>query len=376
MPVFNSRSFRDHEQVVFCSDRVTGLKAIIAVHSTALGPATGGTRFWDYGAIYKSVPVDVAESRAEEDAVYDVLRLSRGMSYKNAMAGLRLGGGKSVIIGAPKTLGTDDLMRAFGRNVNRLGGNYYAAEDVGTSPAMLAAASEATEYVCGLEGGEFGTGDPSPHTALGVFVGIEAAVRHRLNKTDLKGIRVAIQGLGHVGQYLARHLLDAGADLIVTDIVEDNINAVKAMGDVTVVKPEGIHAVDCDVFAPCALGGGLNRKTIPEIKATVIAGAANNQLEREGVEDEDLRRRGALYAPDYVINAGGIISVESEVYKERLDEDARRAKVLRIGDTLSRIFEASDRQERPTGIIANEMAEDIIRSAGEAKLAATPAAAE
>lgn len=371
MPVFDSRSFRNHEQVVFCSDEATGLKAIIAVHSTALGPATGGTRFWDYAAIHRrSAPIDVAETRGEQDAVYDVLRLSRGMSFKNAMAGLRLGGGKSVIIGNPKELGTAELMRAFGRMVNRLGGSYYAAEDVGTSPDMLAAASETTDFVCGLEGGDFGTGDPSPHTALGVYTGIKSAVMHRLGKPSLNGVTVAVQGLGHVGQYLVDHLRAEGAKIIVTDIVDANIQAVLDKGEATVVAPDAIHAVDCDVFAPCALGGVLNPKSLGDIKATVIAGAANNQLETEGVEDEELRKRGILYAPDYVINAGGIISVESEVYKEKMDAAARETKVLRIGETLTKIFNASDKEGRPTGVIANEMAEDIIRRANEAKLAA------
>ncbi|WP_417449637.1 Glu/Leu/Phe/Val family dehydrogenase [Kordiimonas sp.] len=370
MPVFDSRSFRNHEQVVFCSDEASGLKAIIAVHSTALGPATGGTRFWDYAAIHRrSAPIDIAETRGEQDAVYDVLRLSRGMSFKNAMAGLRLGGGKSVIIGNPKELGTPELMRAFGRMINRLGGSYYAAEDVGTSPDMLAAASETTDYVCGLDGGDFGTGDPSPHTALGVFEGIKASVKHRLGKDNLNGVRVAVQGLGHVGQYLVDHLRGAGAKVIVTDIVEANIQAVLDRGDAEVVSPDVIHAADCDVYAPCALGGTLNPKTLGDIKATIIAGAANNQLETEGREDEQLRQRGVLYAPDYVINAGGIISVESEVYKEKVSSAAREEKVLRIGETLTKIFNTSDKEKRPTGVIANEMAENIIRKANEAKLA-------
>jgi leucine dehydrogenase len=370
MPVFSSRSFKNHEQVVFCADEATGLKAIIAVHSTALGPATGGTRFWDYAAAHrKMAPIDVAEERGGQDAIYDVLRLSRGMSYKNAMAGLRLGGGKSVIIGSPKELGNDALMRAFGRNINGLGGRYYAAEDVGTSPKMLAAASLETDFVCGLEGGEFGTGDPSPHTALGVFIGIQAAVKHKLGKTDMTGIRVAVQGVGNVGRTLVKHLLAAGAVVSITDIVDANIEATKALGLVTVVGLDGIHAEDVDVFAPCALGGGLNPKTIPEIKASIIAGAANNQLEREGIEDEDLRQRGILYAPDYVINAGGIISVESEVYREKLNEKSRREKVLRIGETLAKIFSTSDQEGRPTGLIANEMAENIIHTANAAKLA-------
>lgn len=368
MPVFDSRSFKDHEQVVFCSDAATGLKAIIAVHSTACGPAGGGIRFWDYVAAHRNnAPSDVAETRGEQDAVYDVLRLSRGMSYKNAMAGLRLGGGKSVIIGNPKEIGTPDLMRAFGRFVNRLGGTYYAAEDVGTSPDMLAAAAEETAFVSGLDAGEFATGDPSPHTALGVFVGIQAAVKHRLQKQDMKGVHVAVQGVGHVGLYLVEHLLKAGAKVTITDIVTANIEAAKTMGDVAVVEPAAIHAVDCDVFAPCALGGGLNPKTIPEIKATVIAGAANNQLEHEGIQDADLRDRGILYAPDYVINAGGIISVESEVHREKVSNADREAKVRRIGETLTRVFETSDRENRPTGAVANEMAEAIIAKAAAKK---------
>ncbi len=366
MPVFDSRSFRDHEQVVFCSDAETGLKAIIAVHSTALGPAGGGIRFWDYAAAHRHVaPGDIAESRGEQDAIYDVLRLSRGMSYKNAMAGLRLGGGKSVIIGNPKEIGTPDLMRAFGRHVDRLSGTYYAAEDVGTSPEMLAAAGESTQYVSGLETGEFGTGDPSPHTALGVFVSIQSAVKHRLGKDSLSGVHVAVQGVGHVGLYLVEHLLKAGAKVTITDIVASNIEAARSKGDVTVVDPVTIHAVDCDVFAPCALGGGLNPKTIPHINASVIAGAANNQLEREGVQDEELRKRSILYAPDYVVNAGGIISVEAEVHREKVSDAEREAKVVRIGNTLAKIFEASDREGRPTGVIANEMAEDIIAKASQ-----------
>lgn len=371
MPVFDSISFKDHEQVTFCADRETGLKAIIAVHSTALGPAAGGLRFWDYTAPHlRTAPSNVAEMRGEQDAVYDVLRLSRGMSYKNAMAGLRLGGGKSVIIGNPKQLGTPELMRAFGRYVQRLGGSYYAAEDVGTTPEMLAAAAETTSYVSGLESGEFGTGDPSPHTALGVFTGIQASVKHRLGKDTLNGVKVAIQGVGHVGLYLVEHLINAGADVIATDVVAAHIEAARAKGDVTVVAPDGVHATDCDVFAPCALGGGLNGKTIPEIKATIIAGAANNQLETEGVDDEALRKRGILYAPDYVINAGGIISVESEVHKEKVSDAAREAKVLQIGGTLKRIYEASDTEARPTGVIANEMAEAIIRAANKNAISA------
>lgn len=367
MPVFDSRSFNDHEHVAFCHDPATGLKAIIAVHSTALGPAAGGTRFWDYAALNRHAPVDVAETRGEEDAIYDVLRLSRGMSYKNAMAGLRLGGGKSVIIGDPRTTATPELMQAFGRAVQNLGGRYYCAEDVGTTPDMLLEASKTCEYVSGLEGGDFATGDPSPHTALGVFVGIEAAVKHRLHKETLEGVHIALQGVGHVGLYLVEHLLKAGARVTVADIVKANIEAALKIGPVQVADPASIHTLDCDVFAPCALGGILNPKTLPDIKATVVAGAANNQLETEGVEDEQLRQHGILYCPDYVINAGGITSIESEVHKERLDDATREIKVRRIGTVLSDVFARADKSGRPTGQIANEMAEEIINTAAEAK---------
>nr|WP_210432230.1 Glu/Leu/Phe/Val dehydrogenase dimerization domain-containing protein [Iodidimonas gelatinilytica] len=193
MPVFSTRAFNKHEQVVFCSDPLTGLRAIIAVHSTVLGPAVGGCRFWDYAAAHRNASLDVADVRAEEDAIFDVLRLSRGMSYKNAMAGLRLGGGKSVIIGDPKTIKTPELLQSFGNYIQRLGGSYYTAEDVGTKPQDMETIHGTTDYVVGLESGEFATGDPSPHTAKGVFTGIQAAVRHKLGRTDLDGLTVAIQ---------------------------------------------------------------------------------------------------------------------------------------------------------------------------------------
>lgn len=362
MPVFDSRSFRDHEQVIFCNDSTTGLKAIIAVHSTALGPAAGGIRFWDYAAAHKGAPTDISNRRAEQDAIYDVLRLSRGMSFKNAMAGLRIGGGKSVILGNPHTLGTPDLMKSFGRQINRLAGLYYCAEDVGTSPEMLSHVALETDYVCGLVGTEFGTGDPSPHTALGVFTGIKSAVWHRLGKDDMKDIHVAVQGVGHVGYHLVKHLLLAGAKVTIADISAENISAVKSLGDVTVVSPDQILATPCDVLAPCALGGILNPISLPLIKASIVAGAANNMLETEGLEDEQLRKRGILYAPDYVVNAGGIISIEAEVYREKVSDADRNAKIIRIGETLSAIFTRSDQEKRSTGLIANEMAQEIINT--------------
>jgi len=369
MPLFTTRAFNKHEQVVFCSDPATNLRAIIAVHSTALGPAVGGCRFWNYRAAHRLAPVDVADKRAEEDAIFDVLRLSRGMSYKNAMAGLRLGGGKSVIIGDPKRA-TPELLRAFGRYLDRLCGTYYTAEDVGTSLQIMKIIREATGYVVGLEDGDFATGDPSPHTAKGVFAGLKAAVRHKVGRDDLTGLTVAIQGVGNVGRYLAQHLRQAGAKLIIADIVDSNLEKVRSEGPVEVVSPDAIHAAEADVFAPCALGGGLNHRTIPEIKAKVIAGAANNMLDDEVNDDRALLDRGILYAPDYVINAGGIISVESEVYQEALVEEDRHRKVMKIGDTLTEVFQTSDQTGRPTGMIANELAEQRIAAARANRLEA------
>ena len=367
MPVFSTRAFSDHEQVVFCSDRETGLRAIIAVHSTALGPAVGGCRFWNYAAAHRNACVEFAARRTEEDAIHDVLRLSRGMSYKNAMAGLRLGGGKSVIIGDPKTDKTPALLRKFGEYIDRLGGTYFTAEDVGTSPEDMHYIREATEYVVGLDEGPFATGDPSPHTAKGVFYGIEAAVRHKLGRDGVEGLTVAIQGVGHVGRLLARHLREAGARLVIADISRENLEACLADGPAEVVDPARIHAVEADVFSPCALGGILNARTIPEIRAVIVAGAANNQLDNEETDDWALMRRGILYAPDYVINAGGIISVESEVYREKLVEEERAAKVRRIADTLTEVFRRSQESGEPTGHVANRMAEERIAAAARRK---------
>ncbi|WP_281301699.1 MULTISPECIES: Glu/Leu/Phe/Val dehydrogenase [unclassified Iodidimonas] len=360
MPVFSTRAFNKHEQVVFCSDPVTGLQAIIAIHSTVLGPAVGGCRFWDYAAAHRGASLEVAQKRAEEDAVFDVLRLSRGMSYKNAMAGLRIGGGKSVIIGDPKSIKTPELLRKFGEHLTRLGGRYYTAEDVGTKPQDMEIIHQTSNYVVGLESGDFATGDPSPHTALGVFAGIEAAAKYKLGRKDLKGLSVAIQGVGNVGRDLAMHLREAGAKIIIADIVKENIERVLAAGQAEVVDVQKIHAVDADIFAPCALGGVLNAKTIPQINAKIIAGAANNVLDDEVADDIALQKRGILYAPDYIINAGGIISVESEVYQEHLDHHERSKKIARIAETLIEVFETSDQKQQPTGRIANELAEQRI----------------
>ena len=345
MAVFSLSDFADHEQVVFVSDDKSGLKAIIAVHNSKLGPALGGCRMWPYAS--------------EEEAVRDVLRLSRGMTYKSAMANLKLGGGKSVIIGNPRTHKTPELLAAFARALEQLNGRYIAAEDSGTSVADMKYMTQFTQHVAGIHDkpSDAGTrsGDPSPATAYGTFIGIQAAVKERLGRDSLDGLRVAVQGVGNVGFDLARQLKEAGAQLWVTDIHrEPLVQAGKELG-ATVVAPDEIFGLDVDVFAPCALGAILNDTTIPQLKASIVAGAANNQLAeaRHGVE---LMKRGILYAPDYVINAGGII----DVYHERIGFD--RAALLKhiegIHDNLMEVFERARAEERPTGEVADAIAEE------------------
>jgi leucine dehydrogenase len=345
MAVFSLSDFADHEQVVFVSDDKSGLKAIIAVHNSNLGPALGGCRMWPYAS--------------EEEAIRDVLRLSRGMTYKSAMANLKLGGGKSVIIGNPRTHKTPELLAAFARALEQLNGRYIAAEDSGTSVADMKYMTQFTQHVAGIHDkpSDEGTrsGDPSPATAYGTFIGIKAAVKERLGRDSLDGLRIAVQGVGNVGFDLARQLREAGAQLWVTDIHrEPLLQAGKELG-ATVVAPEEIFALDVDVFAPCALGAVLNDTTIPQLKAKIVAGAANNQLAeaRHGVE---LMKRGILYAPDYVINAGGII----DVYHERIgfDRSALLKHIEGIHDNLMEVFERARKEERPTGEVADAIAEE------------------
>ncbi|ENO79570.1 Glu/Leu/Phe/Val dehydrogenase dimerization domain-containing protein [Thauera sp. 63] len=345
MAVFSLSDFADHEQVVFVSDDKSGLKAIIAVHNSNLGPALGGCRMWPYAS--------------EEEAIRDVLRLSRGMTYKSAMANLKLGGGKSVIIGNPRTQKTPELLAAFARALEQLNGRYIAAEDSGTSVADMKYMTQFTRHVAGIHDkpSDAGTrsGDPSPATAYGTFIGIKAAVKERLGRDSLEGLRVAVQGVGNVGFDLARQLKAAGAQLWVTDIHREPLaQAGKELG-ATVVAPEEVFGLDVDVFAPCALGAILNDSTIPQLKAKVVAGAANNQL-AEARHGAELMKRGILYAPDYVINAGGII----DVYHERIGFD--RAALIKhiegIEDNLMEIFERARKEERPTGEVADAIAEE------------------
>ena len=344
MAFFDLVDVDNHEQVVFCSDEASGLKAIIAVHSTKLGAAVGGCRMWDYAS--------------DEEALVDVLRLSKGMTYKNAMAGLAMGGGKSVIIGDAKTLKSDELFKAFGRALNGLGGRYLSAEDVNITTADIAIANTETPYVTGTEGK---SGNPAPFTALGTFLGIKASVKHKLGRDDLEGLTVAVQGLGSVGFYLCEHLHKAGANLVVTDINKEALDKAQTQFNAKVVGLNDIYDVDCDIYAPCALGATINDSTIDRIKAKIVAGCANNQL-AEPRHDQALVERGILYAPDYVINAGGIINVS---FEEDYCVDKSTRKVEEIYDTLIDVFTKADSEQKPTGQVADAIAREIIARGGK-----------
>jgi len=340
--VFNHPEFDNHEQVVFCSDRESGLQAIIAIHSTALGPACGGCRMWDYVS--------------DEDALIDVLRLSRGMTYKNAMAGLPLGGGKAVIIGDAKTIKSEALFRKFGQYVHSLSGRYISAEDVNITTADISMVNQETPYVAGLEGK---SGNPGPFTAIGTYRGIKAAAKHKFGSDDLSGRTVAVQGLGSVGFYLCEHLHKEGVKLIVSDINPAAVDRAVSQFGATAVGLNDIYAVECDVYAPCALGATINDDTLPQFKCAIIAGCANNQL-KEARHGELLRQKGILYAPDYVINAGGIINVSMEIRPEGYDEAQSTKQVLAIYDTLLTVFARAAVTGQPTNVVADLMAQEII----------------
>jgi len=344
MTIFNSPGFEGHEAVHAFFDEKTGLKSIVAVHSTVRGPAAGGCRMWPYVS--------------DEAALADALRLSRAMSYKNAMADLELGGGKAVILGDPRTQKTPALFEAFGEAVERIGGRYWTAEDVGVTPADLACARRRTRYVAGLEGHPAASGDPSPVTAEGVFRGIRLCVRRALDR-DLAGVGVAIQGAGHVGAYLAEKLAGAGARLTIADV---NAAAAQAVADRTgakVVPPEAIFDVEAEVFAPCALGGAVSAETLPRLKARVVAGAANNAL-ADRATGRALFEAGVLYAPDYVINGGGIINVAGEIRAlsrgEAFDPAWVEAKLDRLALTLEEVLDQAKAERRPPAEVADEIA--------------------
>ena len=348
MSIFSSESFDDHEQVLFCSDKDTGLQAIIAIHSTAIGPGVGGCRMWQYAS--------------EEDAIGDVLRLSRGMSYKNALANLGLGGAKAIIIGDSRSQKSPELMKAFGRYVESLSGRYITAEDVGMTVKDMEYVATQTKWVAGLVRGEAASGDPSPFTAHGVFCGIRASIKHVSGSDDLKGVRVAIQGLGNVGYNLCRELHNAGAELVVTDIHDYHIDRVVKEFGAEMVAVDAIIRQDVDVFAPCALGAVINDDSIPLLKAKIIAGAANNQL-AETRHGEAVRKLGILYAPDYLINAGGIMNVANEIKGVPVTFDAGMNAVEVVYDTLLEIYAKADQEGRPTSEIADELAQARIGAA-------------
>lgn len=340
--MFDHPDFDGHEGVHLFSDANSGLKAVIAVHNTARGPAAGGTRLWSYAD--------------PKDAVTDALRLSKAMSFKNAMAGLSLGGGKAVILRPDTEFDRKALFEAYGRAVEAVGGKYITAEDVGVSPDDMRIIKTQTDYVAGLDDGPAASGDPSPVTAEGVFRSIKVAVRHAMGRDSLEGLRVAVQGLGHVGYGLCEHLHGAGVHLIVTDINKAVLDRAKVELEAKVVEPEVIHAVEADVFAPCALGGAISEITLPDIKAVVIAGAANNQLATPEM-GEACRQRGILYAPDYVVNAGGIINVAAEV-SGSYDPKWVNEKLEGLEKTLENVFMLAAEQDLPTNVVADRLARE------------------
>ena len=345
--LFKRLEIDDYEQVVFNYDEASGLKAIIAIHDTTLGPALGGTRIWDYDT--------------EEEALNDVLRLAKGMTYKSAAAGLNLGGGKAVIIGDPKEIKTEELWRAYGRFVQSLNGRYITAEDVNTTVDDMHIVAEETDYVTGLPST---SGDPSPVTALGTFHGIRASADEVYGSDDLSGKVVAVQGVGHVGYYLVKHLKEAGADVVVADIKQENIDKVVEDFGVQVVEPGKIYSVDCDIFAPCALGAVINDDTIPQLKCDIIAGAANNVLEEERHGDI-IDEKGILYAPDYVINAGGVINVYDELIGYDRERALNRAK--NIYNNIKKVYKISKRDNIPTYKAADIVAEERINNIGKVR---------
>lgn len=344
--VFTHMARFDHEQVVFCQDAHSGLQAIIAIHDTTLGPSLGGCRMYPYAS--------------HADALNDVLRLSRGMSYKAAVSGLNLGGGKAVIIGNPKTDKKEVLWRAFGRFIAGLGGRYITAEDSGSTLQDIETVRLETKHVVGVSRALGGSGDPSPVTALGVFAGMRAAIEEGLGHNNFTGLRVAVQGCGAVGYHLVGHLVRAGAHVVVTDKDKDTLSRVAADFPVEVAQPELLLETECDVLAPCALGGILNAQTIDRLRCRVIAGAANNQLGDEQADGQRLRARGITYAPDFVINAGGLINVASEL--EGYNQDRALGQAQNIYGTLQRVFAHARTNDMMSFAAANALAQQRLAS--------------
>lgn len=342
----------DHEQIVFCQDKAAGLKAIIAIHNTVLGPALGGTRMWAY--------------QSEKEALTDVLRLSRGMTYKSSLAGLNLGGGKAVIIGDARKDKNEALMRRFGKFVDSLAGKYITAEDVGMSLKDMEYVRMETENVAGLPEYMGGSGDPSPFTAYGVYMGMKAATKEQFGSDSLLGKKVMVQGIGSVGSSLIDHLMKEGAIVSVSDIYQDRIDAVVAKHGVEVVHPDHIYDADMEIYAPCALGATVNDNTLSRLKCSIIAGAANNQLAQESKHGIEVMKKGIVYVPDYLINAGGIINCYWEVIG--YSREAAMSGTEKIYDTALKIFKLSKDENIPTYLAANRLAEDRLKAIGNVKL--------
>jgi leucine dehydrogenase len=345
--VIEKMSQMNHEQLVFCNDKETGLKAIIAIHDTSLGPALGGTRMWNYNC--------------DNDAIIDVLRLSRGMTFKAAITGLSLGGGKAVIIGDSSTQKTEALMRKFGEYVNSLGGKYITAEDVGMSASDMVHVKKETDFVTGIPVEMGGGGDPSPVTAFGVYMGMKAAANYKWGSDDLSSKKILVQGVGHVGENLVKHLSEDGAEVFINDINKENLQRVSELYNTQIVEGELIYDLDVDIYSPCALGATINDVTIDMFKCEIIAGAANNQLQDEDKHAKKIQEKGILYAPDFLINAGGLINVYSEI--NGYDREKAIAQTRKIYNTTLEIFAKSDDEKITTHQAALRLAMERIAQA-------------
>ncbi|APY09291.1 leucine dehydrogenase [Winogradskyella sp. J14-2] len=345
-PVFGQISFDDHEQIVFCNDKDTGLKAIIGIHNTVLGPALGGTRMWNYNN--------------EWEALNDVLRLSRGMTFKSAITGLNLGGGKAVIIGDAKTQKTPELMRRFGEFVHSLSGKYITAEDVGMATEDMDTVREVTPYVTGISESKGGAGNPSPITAYGVFMGMKAAAKFKYGSDVLEDRSVYVQGIGHVGEALVEHLVNEGAKVTIADINQERLEEVRSKYGATIYGGNDIYSEPMDIYAPCALGATINDDTINRIQADIIAGAANNQLAEENKHGTILQERGIVYAPDFLINAGGIINVYAEL--ENYDRQEIMRKTENIYNTTLEILDNAKVNNLTTNTAALNIARERIET--------------
>jgi leucine dehydrogenase len=351
--IFGSLTQMGHEQVVFCYDEATGLKAIIAIHNTVLGPALGGTRMWDYAT--------------EQEAITDVLRLSRGMTFKAAISGLNLGGGKAVVIGDVKTLKTEAFMRRFGKFVNSLNGKYITAEDVNMKTADMEYIGMETKHVTGLPESMGGSGDPSPVTAYGVYLGMKSTAKKVFGNDDLNGKKVAVQGVGQVGTHLVEHLVKEGAVVSITDISEEKLKFLATKFGVTVVGQDDIYDIDMDIYAPCALGATLNDDTIARLKCAMVAGAANNQLKDEVRHGYMLLDKSITYAPDFLINAGGLINVYNE-YMGNFNQKRALEQAEKIYTTNLNILNLAEKEKISTQDAAIQLAEKRIAEVGRVRI--------